>query len=137
MGDVGGASAGKPGAPAVVVVEDDEHIAGFVAEVLEDDGYTVATAANGQAALALLDGAAGVPISAPALILLDWNMPVMDGPAFLAAYRQRPRPHAPVVIMTASRDAYERCKQVGATDCLGKPFDLDDLLACVTRLTNR
>jgi CheY-like chemotaxis protein len=126
MNTAGGVGA----APVILVVEDDPHITEFVAEVLEDEGYRVALAAHGKDAITLLDTPEAV---APALILLDWNMPVMDAPAFLAAYRQRPAPRAPVVIMTAATNAYARCKEVDATDCLGKPFGIEHLLACVTR----
>ena len=60
-------------------------------------------------------------------------MPVMDGWAFAAAYQQLYPPRAPVVVVTAARDAALRAMEVGADAHLGKPFDLDDLLQVVGR----
>src|SRR5919199_497806 len=81
----------------VLVVEDDESIRECVQVVLEDEGYDVIEASDGAAALALLDTVW------PDVILLDMLMPGMDGWAFAVAYRQRPGPHAPIVVITAAR----------------------------------
>jgi CheY-like chemotaxis protein len=114
----------------VLVVEDEENIRAVVAETLVDEGYEVEQAAHGADALALLAG--GRP---PDLILLDLLMPVMDGWAFAAAYRQLPPPHAPLVLFTASSlgpegtSAGRPLPESAAT--LAKPFDLDELLALI------
>lgn len=63
--------------PVVLIVEDDAAIADNLREILELEGYEVATAANGVQALFALDGKLR-----PALIILDLMMPVMDGEAF-------------------------------------------------------
>ena len=75
-------------------------------------------------ALAVTCGGVDVP-------LLDYNMPVMDGRAFAEAYRRLPAPHAPIVCVTAAHDAPARSRELGANAFLGKPFELDDLLARV------
>ncbi len=96
----------------------------MVTEALGNEGYQVRTAPNGPAALEVLQHE-----GRPALILLDYRMPVMDGTAFLEAYRRLPGPHAPVVALTAaSRPAIEEVDAV-----LTKPFALDDLFAVVER----
>ena len=120
-------------APApILVIDDDPNIRSFVSDVLTDEGYEVVQAEHGGAALAALDRMGSHP---PAAILLDVNMPIMDGYGFAAAYRERPGPHAPIVVITAAHSARQRCAEIGAQDCLGKPFDLDQLLARVEHFT--
>ena len=109
----------------VLVVEDEEDIRDFVAMVLDGEGYRVSTAPNGAVALD------EVGREAFDLILLDMRMPVMDGWSFARAYRQSNGPHAPIVVLTAARDAAERAAQIQAQGYLGKPFDLNDLLRMV------
>ncbi len=115
----------------VLVVEDQEDIRDFVAYVLETEGYRVTTAGNGAVALE------HVARESVDVVLLDMRMPVMDGWAFARAYRQRPGPHAPIVVLTAAQDAASRAAQIQADDYLGKPFELDDLLNIVARNTRR
>jgi CheY-like chemotaxis protein len=117
-----------PGA-SILVVEDDQEIRDFLALVLEGEGYAVRTAPNGAVALELIGEAP------PQLILLDMRMPVMDGWAFARAYRGRPGPHAPILVMTAARDAAERAQEIEADGYVAKPFDLDHLLSLVRRFT--
>jgi CheY-like chemotaxis protein len=112
-------------APKVLVIDDDEGIRDFVSLALTDEGYEVEGAANGAA------GLAAVEESRPALILLDTRMPVMDGIEFARVYRTRPRPHAPIVLLTAAADAASLAEEITPDAVLAKPFDLDELLALV------
>ena len=109
-------------------MEDDSLLRRQIAFILADEGYQVAQAAHGRAALALLDGGL-----APDLILLDMRMPVMDGWAFGQAYQARPGRHAPIVVVTAAHDSEERAEAVGAAELLPKPFELDELIELVGR----
>ena len=111
----------------VLVVDDDWEIRSLVAEVLDDEGYRVLTAADGREALAVLDRE---PV---ALMLIDMRMPVLDGWGVAAALRERPNP-PPVLVMTAATDARAWAEQIGAEGYVGKPFDLRDLLHAVARL---
>jgi CheY-like chemotaxis protein len=113
----------------VLVVEDDDEIRDFVALLLETEGYTVRTVANGAEALEV---ACANP---PRLIMLDMRMPVMDGWAFARAYRSRPGPQAPILVMTAARDAGQRAREIEADGYVAKPFDLNHLLTLVRRFT--
>ena len=121
-------------AKRILVVDDDATLRGTIAECLELEGCSIAEAANGAEALDAVTAAAiaGAPFD---MILLDHNMPVMDGSAFVAAYRDwcrdHPGPHARIVCVTAAANATQWCQQVQADGCLPKPFDLDHLLACI------
>lgn len=109
----------------VLVVDDDRDIAELVKLALTDDGYEVLTACNGARALAVVEHAA------PRLILLDMRMPVMDGWAFAREYRARVPMPAPIVVVTAARDAAERASEIAADGHLSKPFGLDELFDVV------
>lgn len=109
----------------ILVVEDEIVIATTVASLLREEGYDVVLAANGQEALEQ------IAHERPCLILLDMKMPVMDGWEFAAAYRRTPAPHAPILMMTAARDAHTRAAEIFADGYLDKPFDIEDLLARV------
>ena len=108
-----------------LVVDDDLDIAELVRLALTDEGHEVVIASNGSAALEL---ALVTPFD---LILLDMRMPVMDGCEFVRAYRTSPEPRAPVVVVTAARDAAERAAEINADGHLAKPFGLEELLAVV------
>ncbi|HEX7023767.1 MAG TPA: response regulator, partial [Gemmatimonadales bacterium] len=85
---------GEPG--AVLVVEDDLPTRELLRRLLEADGWTVAEAENGRAALDVLER------GTPGLILLDLMMPVMDGCQFAAELRQREEWRGiPVIVITA------------------------------------
>jgi CheY-like chemotaxis protein len=109
-------------------VEDDRDIREAIAEFLELDGFQVYQAENGQQALDVLEG-----MPQPALILADLMMPVMDGPALVAALRDNDQfASLPVVIVSAS-DAnapagYRRVK---------KPIELDNLVQVVSEFCLR
>ncbi|MEP7284849.1 MAG: response regulator [Chloroflexota bacterium] len=82
----------------VLVVEDNVDLCEMVTLVLKLEGYLVMTAANGKLALET------VAVVQHRLILLDLNMPVMNGFEFLAAYTRQPGPHCPVIICSATSD---------------------------------
>ena len=113
----------------VLIVDDDESIRDFLAMALSDDGYDVATAEEGQRAL---DVARRWD---PALILLDMRMGGMDGWGFARAYRRVSRRRAPILVVTAARDAAVYAAQIEADAFLAKPFELRDLLGLVARLS--
>lgn len=110
-------------APArVLIVDDDAGIRELISSALSDEGYDVATAADGRQALAVVEEVD------PALIVLDLRMPVIDGWQFARLYRQRPGRHAPIVVCTAALDAAKDAAEIGAEGFIGKPFRLEDLL---------
>jgi EAL domain-containing protein (putative c-di-GMP-specific phosphodiesterase class I) len=123
-----GSAATHAGQSSILVVDDDVHIRDLTSLVLEMEGYEVATAPHGTAALAQIKR------HAPAVILLDMWMPIMDGWAFTQAYRELPMPHAPIVVLTANPSPGACASQVGASAYLVKPFEVDALLATVSDL---
>ena len=111
----------------ILVVDDDAAILGFLELALLDEGYEVYTARNGREALAQIDQ------QPPDLILLDMNMPVMNGWEFCEELRGR-NTAIPIVVMTAARDASARSREIGAQAFLGKPFNLDEMSQTVRGL---
>jgi two-component system chemotaxis response regulator CheY len=109
----------------ILVVDDDDSIRQIVRLCLAEEGYCVAEASNGVAALEVLRE------FEPELILLDLRMPVMDGWEFVRQYRRGPGPYAPIVAFVAALNAAQECAELGMAGILSKPFDLDELLAAV------
>ena len=116
-----------PGVSSVLVVEDDADLRAAVADILEDAGFEVHVAENGQDALHVV-GELGTHGQRPCLVLLDLMMPVMDGFAFMAHVRADPALcQLPVVVFSASvREPPE-----GARAMLRKPFEIPLLLDTV------
>ena len=110
----------------VLVVDDDQSIREIVQMVLEDEGFKVTTAANGQEALERITE------QRPCVVLLDLNMPVMDGWTFHKRVRVEGL-GIPVVFMTAGNGACEEAARYGAEGCLPKPFGIDELCQAVAR----
>lgn len=116
----------------VLVVDDEDAIRTVVSAILEDEGYEVRAAMDGEA-LAI---ASSEPC--PDLVLLDIMMPIMDGPEMRRRLLQDPRTaEIPVVVMTAAGDAARWATQLGAAGSIQKPFDIDQLLELVDRLAGR
>lgn len=112
----------------ILVVDDDPDIRALIVQLLMLEGFEVATAANGQAALD------HIAVQEPQLVLLDLQMPLMSGWEVLAHLRQA-RPAVPVVFMSAGYRAEVEAKRHGADGYLAKPFDLDAVLALIARYT--
>lgn len=114
----------------IVLVADDEALARqSIAEVLREEGYQVYEAADGQAAIDVLEE---VEVD---VILSDLKMPKVDGLGVLQAVRDR-YPQTMVLLMTAyaSVDTVVEALRLGAQDYLLKPLLLDDVIYRVRRL---
>jgi DNA-binding response OmpR family regulator len=112
----------------VLVVDDEPALRRAIEAVLIEEGFEVSTAADGAVALALLDE------FRPDAIILDLRMPVMDGYAFLAAYRARSEPRPPVIVCSTFPPSAD-LKALGAVDYLRKPFDVNELVLTIRRQT--
>ncbi|WP_084461480.1 PAS domain S-box protein [Curvibacter gracilis] len=114
----------------LLVVEDNELNQQVAAELLSDAGFVVELAGNGQQALAKLRQQ---PVD---LVLMDMQMPVMDGLEATRAIRAQPDTrHLPVIAMTANAMAADRelCLAAGMNDHLAKPVNPDDLWRVLAR----
>jgi DNA-binding response OmpR family regulator len=112
----------------VLIVDDEEFVRLLVAEILERNGYRVEMAADGAAALTLME------VRRPDLVLLDLMMPGLTGWAVLERMRQAGG-MPPVVILTAhgSYEAFTRVVKEGVAGYISKPFALDELLVTCAR----
>lgn len=119
-----------PGARHVVVVEDDPRLRRMLVTYLNRAGYEVQEAEDGAQALAAMQTAI------PDAVLLDLQMPRMNGTEFLAACRSDPRlATVPVVVYSGAPSDEVTAEQLGARAYLMKPVDLDVLRAVMDRVT--
>jgi DNA-binding response OmpR family regulator len=108
----------------VLVVDDDPWIRAVVVNSLRLEGYAVREAADGRQALEKIDE------HEPCLILLDMQMPELDGWGLVRELKRRGL-NLSIVVMTAGTDAAQAAQDVEAMGFVGKPFALRDLLAKV------
>lgn len=112
----------------ILVVEDEQRVASFIAKGLEGAGYRTEVVYRGAEAVdrALAEG------EAFSLILLDAGLPDKDGFAVLEEIRAADQ-DTPILMLTARADVPSRVRglDLGADDYLPKPFDFDELLARV------
>jgi signal transduction histidine kinase/DNA-binding response OmpR family regulator len=116
---------------AILVVDDDKLIAGFLNDLLIEAGYDVRLVHTGQDALDRLDAAAPDEID---LVLLDVMLPDVDGYTVCRRLRSAPHTERLLVIMVTGRDTpaeKTRGLDIGADDYIAKPFDPQELLARV------
>ena len=114
----------------VLVVDDEPAIRELVRQVLEDHGFCVASAADGEQALRVIDRVT------PKLVLVDVQMPIVDGAALARIVRSRGI-GVPIVIMTAGPSAALWAREVRADGFLSKPFDIAGVLAIADRYAGR
>jgi heavy metal response regulator len=116
----------------ILVVEDEKKVASFIKQGLEEEGYAVDWAADGQEGLLLArDGVHD-------LIVLDLNLPKMDGIKVLQELRQA-KMKVPVLLLTVRAMIEDKVLglDAGADDYLTKPFSFQELLARIRALRRR
>ena len=113
----------------MLVVDDDPDIRELLFTALEDEGFEVVPAGNGQEALAI------IKTFRPDVIVLDLMMPVMDGWQFAAELRNREE-DIPIVLLSAARDLRTHAKALSAAEIIEKPFDLSELLPKIARVAS-
>jgi DNA-binding response OmpR family regulator len=116
----------------VLVVEDDRSLGAFLKTGLELEGHRVEWVEDGEAALARSAA------DHPDLVLLDLGLPKQDGMEVLAEMRAR-HDDALVLVLTGRRDSHVQvqCLDMGADDCLLKPFSFHELTARCRALQRR
>ena len=108
----------------LLLVEDDPQLRGMMAMLLEGEGYPVLVATDG------LDAIQHLQERRPSLVILDLNLPYVDGDEVGASVRARYGQTVPILVVTASRRGAEMADDLDAA-YLAKPFDVDELLTTV------
>jgi len=107
-----------------LIIDDSRVIRKVSREIVESLDFRVSEAENGEA------GLKACQVEMPDVILLDWNMPVMDGYSFLKALRSTPEGQAPKVVFCTTENGLDhitRALEAGADEYVMKPFDKDIL----------
>lgn len=118
----------------VLVVDDNRELCEDFIEFLSFRGYVVQCAANGSEALRLV----ATSQTQPGLILLDVEMPVLDGRGFLAERVKEPMlADVPVVVVSGYRDVAQRAKEAGAVAVVRKPVEPKTLLRVIEQFEER
>jgi DNA-binding response OmpR family regulator len=115
----------------VLVVEDDPDVQQTIRWILEDEGLPVATAADGWQALHL------ALLRRPALVVVDLNLPRLDGDELIGGLRMADEADIPIVLVSGDQQVAERARELGAFAYLRKPFEMNDLLDVVRRALER
>jgi two-component system chemotaxis response regulator CheY len=105
-----------------LVVDDSKVIRMVARRILEELAFRIEEAADGQKAIEACKG------RMPDAVLLDWNMPVMNGIEFLRALRQMPGGDAPIVVFCTTENEMSKIQEAiaaGANEYIMKPFDGD------------
>jgi DNA-binding response OmpR family regulator len=113
----------------ILVVEDDPDAAGALADALKDEGYRVRVAFDGEQGLDLLHE------RLPDLVLLDVEMPVLDGPGMVVQMLMHDAglEEVPVLLFSGSPDVRRIAAELGTPYALGKPANYDQLMDLVER----
>ncbi|WP_315781511.1 response regulator [Bradyrhizobium sp. SZCCHNPS1003] len=109
-----------------LVVDDSSVVRKIARRILEELGFSVVEAEDGERALGICTK------SLPDAILLDWNMPVMDGYDFLGRLRRLPGGEGPKVVFCTTEndiDHISRALNAGANEYIMKPFDKEIVAA--------
>jgi DNA-binding response OmpR family regulator len=113
----------------VLVVDDDHEITHAIRAMLENKGYRVMTAADGNAGLAVAER------EQPDLVIVDMMMPKKSGFLVLEKLKSRKKPSPKVIMITANEGGRHRAyaEMLGVDDYIRKPFAMDRLLESVRK----
>ena len=119
------------GANRCLVADDSKTIRRVIARIVQEYGYIVFEACDGAQAIELCLS------QPPALILLDWNMPVMDGITCLRKLRSLPLEPRPTIIVCTTESSLDRIHEAleaGADEYIMKPFEAEILFDKLVQL---
>lgn len=118
-------------APLCLVVDDSRVVRKVARRILEQHGYRVEEAENG------LEGLGACRRTLPRCVLLDWNMPVMNGLGLLKALRSEFGPDEPIVLFCTTENEIGQIAialESGAQEYIMKPFDEEILVGKFTQI---
>ncbi len=118
-------------AKVCLVVDDSAVVRKLSRRMLEKHGFEVTEAVNGQ------EGLEACRAVKPDVVLLDWNMPVMDGITMLRTLAAEDAEHLPHVVFCTTESEMSRicaALEAGACEYIMKPFDEDILLGKLTQI---
>jgi CheY-like chemotaxis protein len=118
--------------PRILIVDDNQPILEAMAAILDSDGYLVTTAGDG------LDAWEEIGRDRPSMVVLDIEMPGLDGCEVCRRIKSQPETRAiPVILVSGCGKTAELARNAGADGFLDKPFLLDELLDQVGSLLGR
>jgi CheY-like chemotaxis protein len=117
---------------SILYVEDEPVVMAGLTMSLEDAGHQVTTVSNGRRALTLIDGGLR-----PDLVITDYMMPVMDGPALIRALRARPEFRRVPILLVSAVPEDQFSDDIGYDAYLAKPFLDRKVLERVNALLQR
>jgi DNA-binding response OmpR family regulator len=116
----------------IVVCDDDEGIVDFTTIILNDLGYQVESATNGQEALEVIRA------TQPDLILLDLWLPILSGEEIMKELKKTESTcDIPVIVVSARKDTAEVATRSQAASFLCKPYDISELEGVVKKYLNK
>lgn len=113
--------------PSILVVEDDIFVREALAASLRLREYRVALAANGA------EGLQAIARHRPDLLILDHDMPLLDGPGVVRALTEA-HVNVPIIVMSGRQEVESWAENIGAAGYLAKPFSVRDLLDTCARV---
>jgi DNA-binding response OmpR family regulator len=111
----------------VIVVEDDDDIASLLTDILDAEGY-------GSVAVSELSALDRELDPRPDLVVLDLRLTRGGADHILTSLRARGMSDVPILLLSAATDLPERARDLGVTEYLAKPFELEEFLIVVRRM---
>ncbi|MBP0008402.1 MULTISPECIES: ATP-binding protein [unclassified Roseofilum] len=124
----------------VLVVEDQPYNQALISEILELEGYSVELIADGQVMVNTIESPLVTQQNLPALILMDVQLPEVDGLELVQRLKANPLwKEVPVIIVTAMAMAGDReqCMKAGADGYLSKPLDFEDVVEVIQQVQHK
>jgi DNA-binding response OmpR family regulator len=109
----------------ILIVDDDAGIRKLLCRVFQNGGYVVATATNGEEALA------AIAQNPPDILVLDLMMPIMDGWEVYRRLREEKVVHLPIIVLSAGENLTRAAEDLPDATIMAKPFDIDALLDAI------
>ncbi|MBF0362000.1 MAG: response regulator transcription factor [Oligoflexia bacterium] len=118
----------------VLIIDDSKTVAQVIGVMLKEEQHSHLWAKNGQEAIDILKTETGIDV-----ILLDWNMPIVDGPTFLKLNQDEKITTVPIIMLT-TENKFQKMTQMmdmGASEYITKPFTKDILFSKIQMVLSK